>query len=116
MFEPNLYSEKGGLVSPKGNIIPEGESQTMPAATQGDACAPGRAHTKKRKRFDKLSPHKSDSGDELSDNNLDLDTRYSSLISVSESESCSKGHSQVGKTPASGTKQLKGPKRTQFDQ
>ena len=60
MSEPNLSSEKGGLVSPNGNIIPEGESQTMSTATPGDACAPGSSHTKKRKRFDKLSLHESD--------------------------------------------------------
>ena len=115
MSEPNLSSEKGGLVSPNGNIIPEGESQTMSTATPGDACAPGSSHTKKRKRFDKLSLHESDSGDELSDDDLDLDTGNSSLISVSESESGSEGRSQVGKTPSSGTKRLKGPKRTRFD-
>ena len=97
------------------NIIPEGESQTMCTATPGDACAPGSSHTKKRKRFDKLSLHESDSGDELSDDDLDLDTGNSSLISVSESESGSEGRSQVGKTPSSGTKRLKGPKRTRFD-
>ena len=115
MSEPNLSSEKGGLVSPNGNIIPEGESQTMSTATPGDACAPGSSHTKKRKRFDKLSLHESDSGDELSDDDLDLDTGNSSLISVSESESGSEGRSQVGKTSSSGTKRLKGPKRTRFD-
>ena len=45
------------------------------------------------------------------DDEFDLDTGNSSLISVSESESSS----EVGKTPSTGKKRFKGPKRTGFD-
>ena len=46
------------------------------------------------------------------DDEFDLDTGNSSLISVSESES----GSEVGKIPSTGKKRLKGPKRTWLDQ
>ena len=45
------------------------------------------------------------------DDEFDHDTENSSLISVSEPES----GSEVGKTPSTGKKRLKGPKYTQFN-